>query len=128
MSESSESWLELEVETELEKLFALQGQSLSKEKKAIWIQELISSRLPMKAILQGIRSIKGDDLGRFTFATLKGAAKKFVVEAEIERGCDKCMGGFTVVKDSAGRAFARSCTCDQGRLRGHRQGTDLTVI
>lgn len=117
MSESNESFLELQVEMELEKLFALQGQNLSKEKKAIWIQELISSRLPMKAILQGIRSIKTEDISKLTFAVLAGATRKFITAVEQFGICDHCHHGFVIMRDSEGHDVALACTCEQGNTK-----------
>lgn len=114
---------DLILESELEKLFALQDRNLNKEKKSIWVRELQATNIPLKAILSGIRALTTEDVQSLKFATVCAAARKYIEHTpETGRRCEHCSHGIVSMRDAEGRNFALACVCDQGAGKAATQG------
>jgi len=117
MSESENLSLELETEIqrELGNLFLLQGKTLPEKMEAAWIEEIRKSRIPKKAILLGIQSLKAEDVSKLTYGTILSASRRFVEPDQAqETGCPHCSSGFVCMKDPEGRWYSLACTCPAG--------------
>ncbi len=101
------------IENELETLFFCNGKNLSDKMKAAWIREIDKSSIPAKAILQGIISLKGEDLDSMKLNRIFFSARKFV-EIENVRSCENCSDGFVIMKDEEGHLFSLQCRCAAG--------------
>lgn len=109
----------VQIEVELEKLFVFQDKHLSREKKAIIVNEILNANLPIGAVIQGIRSLMMEDLGSIKLGTLMHAIRKHVFKNEDDaESCSECASGFLIMFDDQGRYFALACHCPAGQVRG----------
>lgn len=121
-NEQTELFLESEVQRELNNLFALQDKNLTDKKESIWIQEIKNSGIPLKAMLQGIRSLKGEDVNKLTYFAILQAARRFLVpENELRPTCNDCHKGIVLMKDSENRMFSLACVCPLGQQKANAQ-------
>jgi hypothetical protein len=90
---------------------------LSKEKKALLVQEISDLGFPVAAILGGLRELMGEDLKAIKLATIREAIKG-KLEPEIEKAaasCGECISGFIIMTDPVTlNEFALACQCAAG--------------
>jgi len=104
------------IEAELEVLFACQGKTLHKEIRPIWLNELVNSGIPHKAIIQGLRFLKSEEIQTLKLNTVLSAARRFI-EFEQVSDCEDCNSGYIVMKDSEGRNYSLACRCSAGQMK-----------
>jgi len=113
---------DLLLESELEKLFALQDKALTREKKSILVRELMATGIPLKALLSGVRSLVSEDLGSIKFSTICAVSRRFIEpDPETGKHCEKCLSGYVVMKDGEGRFFSLACNCPAGVGKANTQ-------
>lgn len=103
--------------TEIEKLFVLQDRPLSRDKRAILVDELSNSGVPLAPLLAGLRKLMGEDLRNIKKATILEAAEEFIVNTAPQSQCNSCASGYVVAKDEEGRLFSLACRCPVGATR-----------
>jgi hypothetical protein len=117
-TESSQNSLnpnnEILIEEDLEKLFAFQDKHLTKDRRQILVKELMSSSIPIGAILLGIRKLMNEDLQSIKMGTILAAARSHVDRSEESKGCKECSRGIVLMNDEEGRFFSMSCNCSSG--------------
>lgn len=100
---------------ELDKLFTFQDKHLTKDKRSILIDALLESKIPMGAIVLGVRKLQQDDLNSIKLGTIFAAARSHVQgDDEQRRGCKDCASGMVLMKDEGGRVFSLACRCSYG--------------
>lgn len=109
---------------ELDKLFIFQDKPFSKEKKAIFVQEISSWGIPLGALLPGIRSLMSEDLKSIKIASIREAAEGFIERTSVLGNCSHCFGGLVVMKFSTGHETSLACTCEAGYQK--KRGLKLT--
>lgn len=99
---------------ELDKLFIFQDKPFSKEKKAIFVQEMSGWGIPLGALLSGIRSLMSEDLKVIKINMLREAADGFLNQIPLSSSCGHCMSGIVVLKIENGAETSLACICDAG--------------
>lgn len=115
--------LDVEIERELNNLFALQDKNITEKKLGIWMQEIRQSRIPLAAMLAGIKSLKGEDVAKLTYATVCGAARRYVIpDNETRPACRECSHGMVLMKDDDGHVYSLACQCWEGENKAKTHG------
>lgn len=103
---------------ELEKLFVFQDKHLSREKKAIFVEEIEKTRFPIAAVIQGIRSLVGEDLASVKLARIMSSIRSFMDSSQtVAETCRKCLDGVVVARDDRKYLFSLGCECARGAQR-----------
>lgn len=107
---------------ELEKLFVFQDKHLSREKKAILVDEIEKSSFPKGAVISGLRALHNEDLTSIKLGRILAAIRVFVAPSETARNCERCMDGLIVMRDSNGYRYSLGCVCQRGNQRSTAMG------
>ena len=126
---------EIDIETQLKKLFSFQDKFAKKEQIALFLDEIRESGYPFKAIIQGIDSLKNGKLARITLADIMQAISEKIEPSNVEQKesvkCDICLGlGIVEMRDENGYKFVLACQCSNGdeherRGRFRWNGTEI---
>ncbi len=109
---------------ELQRLFVLQGQHFSKEKSAIFLEELEKAGLPAGALIAGIRGLMNEDLSDIKLNRILAASRsKMTYETSEKVTCEHCDSrGLVMMRDANAYEFAFACTCSNAnRYVGHQK-------
>lgn len=104
------------IASELEKLYSFQDRPLSKEKRVLIVQEIVSHGYPFKAIIQGIRDMFSDDLKTIKLASILQSIQEKIVVEEIQiSDCDDCDGrGLVILLSDTRYEKVFACLCKNG--------------
>lgn len=108
---------------ELERLHVLQDKPFPESKKVIMVNELGIGIYPFTAVIQGIKSLHGEDLRSIKLFLLIEAIRKFVDADKDRFQCGNChKEGCVIMIDAVGNSFALACTCSNGDMIAELQG------
>lgn len=109
-----------QIADELERLFVLQDRPFSKDKSAVFLEELEKCGLPAGVLILGIRALMQEDLKTIKVANIIEASRSYLeTEDKPKTKCDHCMGmGVVVLKDERKYDYSFSCVCEnKGRIK-----------
>ncbi len=99
---------------DLDKLFAFQDKHMTEKKKALLVDALLTSGIPLPAVTLGIRKLMNEDLNSVKLGMIFAAARSFVQRDEESNSCPDCSSGMVVMRDEEGRWFSLACRCGIG--------------
>lgn len=100
---------------ELEKLFAFQDKHLTKDKKAAFVKHLLYQlKIPLPAVLAGIRDLQASDLTTLKMGQISQACRARIAVGDDIKSCRECCHGTVVMKDEEGRYYSMACSCGAG--------------
>lgn len=101
---------------ELEKLFVLNGRSITPEAKATFIEKMVEVGLPFGTYLNGMRTLMLEDVSRITLGGILKAARKLIEETPLDSiECEHCgRSGTIIMIDADGYERAIACNCTNG--------------
>jgi hypothetical protein len=103
------------ISDELEKLFVFQDKHLSKEKKAILVEEIQRYGFPQSAVIHGIRALMADDMPAIKLFPILASIRKFMIPEEQTSECKECLNGIVLMRDQNLYEFALACVCGRGK-------------
>lgn len=108
---------------ELERLHVLQDKPFPEAKKVIMVNELGTGVFPFSAVIQGIKSLHGEDIKSLKLFIIIEAIRTFF-DSNVNRfECGSCRkSGCVIMIDAVGDQFALACTCSNGDIVVNIQG------
>lgn len=115
---------EIAIGQALERLFLFQDKPFTPEKSALYLNELVNTGIPAKAILAGIANLMDEDLKQLKLATIIRSARQHTV-MQVPEGCNFChMTGFVDMVNKDGYSVVLACNCNRGLWYAKQQ--DMT--
>lgn len=114
---------EMEIGTELERLYFMQGKFISPDDRAAMVVELSGSGFTYKAIIDGLLKLRDKPMKIIRLCEIKDAIREHNVQKDNHGDCRYCgKSGFISMKNRDKQSTALPCVCPRGSEFAKVQG------
>lgn len=114
---------EMEIGTELERLYFMQGKFISPDDRAAMVVELSGSGFTYKAIIDGLLKLRDKPMKIIRLCEIKDAIREHNVQKDTHGDCRFCgKSGFISMKSKDMHSTALPCVCSRGSEFAKVQG------